>query len=221
MSIMVKLAARVRGTFAGNYPEGREDEQVHVNPRGDLIVSQCLPPLTELVRLGDSWQVQTTAGANAGTAIPTTTAPFTIYNGESANGKCYIIDSFGVNHIVADGTQSDCTTIVGCVHKFPATIPSDGGFAKRSLSGRASYGGNALVAAGASVVDNGWYPFGSSAPVATAAAGSIWKNQEYVANSLILIPPGGAFSIAGLQVAGTANMIYYIRWHEVLITYKT
>jgi hypothetical protein len=88
-----KIAGRVRGLFAGNYPENREDEQFHLNPRGDQCVAQGLPELTELTRMGWSWQVKNSTGLNSGTGLPTTTSGLTIWNGESDTGKCYAIDS--------------------------------------------------------------------------------------------------------------------------------
>src|SRR5438309_1717012 len=100
--MLTKMAARVRGFFAGNYPENREDEQLHINPRGDFIVAQGLPELTELVRLGDSWQVITTTGVAAATALPTTTSGLSLNNNEKATGKCYAIDSFGSVEEVVD-----------------------------------------------------------------------------------------------------------------------
>jgi hypothetical protein len=38
-----KIVGRVRGLFAGNYPENREDEQFHLNNRGDQIIAQGCP----------------------------------------------------------------------------------------------------------------------------------------------------------------------------------
>ena len=81
-----KIAGRVRGFFAGNYPENREDEQLIINMRGDLAVAQSLPELAELVRLGNSWQVAATTGIAALTALPTTTSGISLVNGEPAGG---------------------------------------------------------------------------------------------------------------------------------------
>src|SRR5882762_9231390 len=109
--MITKIAGRVRGLFAGNYPENREDEQFHLNNRGDQVVSQGLPELTELVRLGGSWQVALSTGLAALTALPTTTAGLSLWNGEPSNGKCYAIDSFGSTEEVLDATQTDVTAI--------------------------------------------------------------------------------------------------------------
>src|SRR4051794_18905399 len=137
---LIKVAARVRGLFAGNYSENREDEQLQLNNHGDLLVAQGLPELTELVRLGDSWQVANSAGQAALTALPTTVAGLSLWNGEPATGKCYAIDSFGSWEAVVDATQTDVTAIFACNNKTPVTAPADAALAVRSLSGK-TYGG--------------------------------------------------------------------------------
>ena len=105
--MLVKAAARVRGLFAGNYAENDEDQQVLINNRGDHLVAQALPELTELVRLGDTWQVKLATGLAALTALPTTVAGISIYNGEPATGKCYIIEAFGSHEAVVDAVSHD------------------------------------------------------------------------------------------------------------------
>jgi hypothetical protein len=122
--MLIKIAGRVRGLFSGNYPENREDEQLHINTRGDQVVAQGLPELTELVRMGDSWQVATTTGQAALTALPTTTAGITIKNNESATGKCYAIDSFGSWEAVVDATQTDVTAIFAMLNSRTDAVPS-------------------------------------------------------------------------------------------------
>src|SRR6266516_3396858 len=107
--MLIKIAGRVRGIFAGNYPENREDEQFHLNNRGEQIIAQGLPELTELVRLGDSWQIPTTTAFAALTTEPTTVAALSLFNGEPATGKCYAIDSIGYWQRVTDATQQDYT----------------------------------------------------------------------------------------------------------------
>lgn len=52
MSIAAQILAQVRGLSTFNLPDNREDQQAQVNGRGDLIVTQALPELTELVRMG-------------------------------------------------------------------------------------------------------------------------------------------------------------------------
>src|SRR5690349_17718708 len=119
--MLIKIAGRVRGIFACNYPENREEEQLHVNNSGDQVIAQGLPELTELVRLGDSWQINTTTGQAALTALPTTTAGLTLINNEPATGKCYAIDSFGSAEEVVDATQTDVTALFAMINKRIST----------------------------------------------------------------------------------------------------
>jgi hypothetical protein len=224
--MLVKVAARVRGIFAGNYPENREDEQMHVNNRGDQIVAQGLPELTELVRLGDSWQMNSTTGQAALTAIPTTTAGFTITNNEPASGKCLAIDSFGSAEEVIDATQTDVTALLAMINKRTSTAPT-GGTAETtfiSMSGRPNYAGAATLKRGATVVNDGWTPHSTiGAQMAAAAAGANWKVNEALVRGLYLVPPGGSFSVQAVKAAAAAaaQQFFFIRWHEVLVTWKS
>jgi hypothetical protein len=216
----MKIAGRVRGLFAGNYPENREDEQFHLNTRGDQIVVQGLPELTELVRLGGSWQVATSTGQAALTALPTTVAGLSLWNGDPATGKCYAIDSFGSWEAVVDATQTDVTAIFACNNKPPVTTPTDAALAIRSLSGR-TYGGKARTLAGGTITNEGWFPHGTSGQMAAAAAGANWKVNEVMCRGLYLVPPGGMFSVQAVKAAAAAaaQQFFFIRWHEVQLAY--
>jgi hypothetical protein len=220
--MLVKIAGRVRGLFAGNYPENREDEQGHLNSRGDLIVAQSLPPKAELVRMGDSWQVKTTTGLQAKTALPTTAnIAMGLWNGEPASGKSYVIDSVVTDCRIVDSTQVGTLTLFAMMGKTPIATPADAGLAIASLIGK-TYGGKARTVTDATVVNDGWFPCGSSPAVGPALAGAVWKTQDVDVRGFYIIPPGGAFYISACQVGGGAAGVFYtIRWHEVQIIYKS
>lgn len=205
--MLTKIAGRVRGLFAGNYPENREDEQFHLNSRGDMIVAQGLPERTELVRLGDSWQTMLASGVAPLTGLPTTTAGLTVWNGEGASGKSYVIDSVFCYEGVVDVTQSNMTTLFVMLGKPAVAAPVDLGLVIRSLSGR-TYGGRARTVAGGTVVNDGWFPAGNSAPPAPAAAGSAWKCTDVPLNGMYIVPPGGSFNIHAAKVAATAAQCF-------------
>lgn len=218
--MLMKMAARIRGLFAGNYAENDEQSQVLTNNRGDLLIAQGLPELTELVRLGGSWQVASAAGLAALTALPTTTAGLSLYNGEQAgaNSICYAIDSFGSVEEVIDATQADTTAIFALNNAAPiATVPTDAALSIRSLSGRSGYGGKAKTVAGATVTNNGWFAHGPQALLAPAVAAANWKVNEVSVRGLYLVPPGGQFNIVAVKAAAAAALqqFYFVRWHEV------
>ncbi len=224
--MLIKIAGRVRGLFTGNYPENREDEESHINSRGDNLLIQGLPEKTELVRHGDSWQVRNTTAVAARTALPTTNPGLGIYNGEPTGGKSYIIDSVACTEIVVDATQSDCTALMVCMNKLPlAVIPlaNYDVLVPKSLSGGGAYPGKAIFQLIArTCVNDGWYACGDSVPVATAVAGSGWKQTDVDVRGMYIVPPGGQFNVNAVKVAAAASQCSYtIRWHEVLILYKT
>lgn len=221
--MLTKIAAFVRGLAAANYNEAREDVQLVVNTRGDLSVVQSMPALVELVRLGDSWQVPSTTGQAALTALPTTTAGFTVRNQEPAGGKAMIVDAFGSWEAVVDATQTDVTALFAMLNARTDTAPSGGtaetGF--RSLCGRAGQPANFTAARGQTVVNNGWFPHSTEgAQMAAAAAGAQWKVNECRCNGLYIVPPGGAFSVQTVKAAAAAaaQQFFFVRFHMLQLT---
>lgn len=211
----------VRGRGDSNFAE--DDKQTPaINNRGDQVVAQGLPELSELVRLGSSWQVANSAGQAALTALPTTVAGLTLWNGEPAGGKSYLIDSFGSWEAVVDATQTDVTAIFACNNRTPVTAPTNAALTIRGLSGKA-YGGNARTVAGGTVVNDGWFPHGTTGQMAAAAAGAQWKVNEVLCRGLYLVQPGGAFNVQAVKAAAAAaaQQFFFIRWHEVQLIIQT
>jgi len=224
--MIAKIAGRVRGLFAGNYPENREDEQFHCNNRGDQIIAQGLPELTEVVRLGDSYQLNSTTGQAALTALPTTVAGLTLTNNEPANGRCYAIDSFGSAEEVVDATQADATALFAMLNKRTSAVPSAGTAESTfiSLCGRPAYSGSATAKRGATVANDGWTPHGTpGAQMAAAAAGANFKVNEALVRGLYLVVPGSSFSVQAVKAAAAAaaQQFFFIRWHEVQLIWRT
>lgn len=222
--MLVKIAGRVRGLFAGNYPENREDEQLHLNTRGDQIVVPGLPELTELVRMGDSWQVALTAGLAALTALPTTTAGISLWNGEAGGGKSYAIDAFGSWEAVADATQPNVTAIFAMQNVAPVTAPTATALTKQGLSGNV-YGGKARSVTTLSVTNDGWFAHatdGNAANGLTGAGSFQWRVNEVKCRGLYLVKPGGMFNVQAVKAvaAAAAQQFFFVRWHEVQLAVK-
>lgn len=220
--MLAKIAGRVRGLFAGNYPENDENAQVILNNRGDQIVAQGLPELSEIVRMGDSWQILSAVTA-ALTAVPTTTSGHSLWNGEPDTGKCYIIDSFGAVEVVTDATQQNSLALFAAMSVGKIAAITDAALVKASLNGRNPSGSNARTgAAQTTLATDVWTPHGPSAPANTAFAGAVWRVHEYQAKGLYLVRPGGMFNVACAKTVATGSQIrYFIRWHEVQLIYKS
>jgi hypothetical protein len=208
--------------MAGNYPENREDEQAHINNRGDILVSQGLPETADLARMGDSWQVKTTTGVATIIVLPTTTPGLCLWNGEPTGimGKCYIIDSVCADVRIADGAQASMLSVYCMLNKPPIAAPTDLALPIASSVGK-TYGGRARTFI-TSVTDNGWFPVGNSVITSPTAAGAVWKSTDVYLGGLYIVPPGSAFSVQAVQVApGALNCFFTIRWHEVQLIWKS
>jgi len=222
----LKILGQVRGVSPGNFPEGREDQQLVLNSRGEQVVAQGLPELTELVRLGQSWAIASTTGQAALLALPTVTAGLTIVNGEPANGLSLAIDSFGSWEAVVDATQTDVTALFAMLNKQGDSAPSSGtaetGFT--SLSGRKALDAAVSAIRGATVINNNWFPHSTEgAQMAAAAAGAQWKVNEARVRGLYFVRPGSAFSIQAVKAAAAAaaQQFFFIRFHCVQILWKS
>ena len=153
----LQIAGRVRGTFAGQgYGDG-DEQQLHINQRGDLLVAQGLPELAEICRHGDSWQAST-ATQELLTAKPNTVAGLSIFNGEPATGKCYVIDTIGLWGSSLNEYEYQ-TALFAMNNKITnASVPSVTSATIASLLGRGAYDGHAVFANALTVVNDGWFP---------------------------------------------------------------
>lgn len=215
MSLLTRIVGRVRGMNAGNYPENREEEQFHLNNRGDLIVAQCLPERTELVRMGNSYISLGAAAAGCPQAtMPTTSPHLSLWNGEQDDGMAYIIDVVGEYM----STTSDVAVTMGMgINNGTAKAASPAGTqAIKSLSGRANYRGRGNVKATGAIVDNGaWCMIGNS--LVCAATANAMLSVQYPCFGRYIVPPGMIFSVACLVNAvgnGTLRTVPFIIWHE-------
>jgi hypothetical protein len=214
------IAGWVRKLVPSDYATEKGDARPDINSRGDMCVVQALPELTELVRLGNSWQVALSTGLAALTALPTTVAGLSLWNGEQGGGKSYAIDSFGSVEEVIDATQADTTALFALNNIVPVAAPTDAALSIRSLSGR-KYAGKARTVSGATVTNDGWFGHGAEAqsPLAPAVAGANWKVNEAKVRGLYLVAPQGMFSVQAVKAgaAAAAQQFFFIRFHEVQI----
>jgi hypothetical protein len=216
------VAVVVGGADVFNTPAGQQQVRT-ANNRGDYRVAQALPPLTELVRMGNTWTMRTaTASAfNAVAALPTTLAAAILYNGEVAGGKSYVIHSLFCTTIVtaAAATQYSLICQVLPNPSGVATAPTHSATTTllNSRSGKASYTGLAKRAIGVTTFfTDMWEVVGTNGGLAAAnVGGGVFADVQ----GGIIIPPGGALGLN--VVAGTVNtagMIVGCTWTEIQLT---
>lgn len=213
---MEKITGRVRGLQAQNSFENHEEDQVTLDSLGDLVIAQSGVGLSEIVRLGDSWQVLSAAWTGL-TGIPTTVAIQRLWNGDSK--KLYVIDSVCVFRPIIDVTTDDQFSVFGQVVSHPVALITDDGTVIRGLSGR-GYDGRARKDTGSasSAISGRWDFLGTSPPNATAIAGTGWTCVDIPLTGRYIVQPFGAFGIHVVEVTATASAFRSaIRWHEVLL----
>jgi len=212
------IRGTVRGTTVVNQSDSSSNGIIAVTERGDMAVANSMPLLADLARLGSTFQI-VGAAVDSIAALPTTTAPHSLWNGEASTGKCYVIDSFGCMEIVIDATQANNTLLVANMTPGTVAAPTDAGLTKCSTSGRTTNQTAARTVAGATVLSQ-WFPHGQLTHIAGAVAGSKWRINEAFVNGIYVVRPGGLFSWGAVKLAAvTAQMQYFVRWHEVQLSF--
>lgn len=215
MSLVSTVLGLVRQPQAPPYYLDGEKSQ-GINRRGAQYVQDDLPSLTALVNEGACWQAGEATATAAVTTMPTTTAGITLYNNEAEGGKSYIVLSvFGIQ--VANSAAQASWGIAHCIHASkPATVPTaDIAVASiKNLKARGgSYGGNAIVDLAATVVDDLWKPVGNSTGTVVVSLSGL--QIDVPLNGLVILPPGGEYSLVSIASATGITTRLGFRWAEV------
>jgi hypothetical protein len=156
------------------------------------------------------------------TAVPTTTAPFTLWNGEAqpsatfplhAGGLVYVIDAIGWLCTTSAGAAS-MFQLLALIPKLPVAAQPDtaGTLVINGQSGQ-PYSGLAKVSVTVTVVDDGWFSAGNKAETPLTATGGL--GLEVAFEGGLIVPPGHLLALACLAVNTTAKGKFMIRYHEV------
>ena len=209
----VRQAARRAWTSGG-------DQKADINVGGDLIVSQGQPEQVEIVRMGKSW-LATIATANAFTYVnawPTTRAELLMYN-NSPTLSLVVEEAWMVNITSMAAAQPISLLGQNCAPGL-AAAPTDGTttIVQTSLSNKnaaLTRTGSALFALAntAFCLANHWDLLDSTNSPMTTNLG-----QGIVARKLkYIIPPTGAFGLAGLAGTAAGTAIIGVKYHEELL----
>ena len=171
-----------------------------------------------LVNQGAVWSAGEATGVASVIAPPTTTAQISLYNDEEeGTGKSYLVlRAYGL--VTASPAGLSQFGIVHCVHRLkPATKPT-ADIAAASITNMKArggpYDGRAIIDLAATVADDLWKPLGYS--ILNAVTGVGWQADIWL-DSLIVIPPGGLYSLVAVSQATTVNTRLGFTWAEVLL----
>lgn len=171
------------------------------NEKGEQLVAFGMPQHAEETRKGNRYATMATAAVAALVVRPTTTAAFEIYNNTGSvpfNGSaCNMVITRLFTHWLV---QSTTALGSGCsIYAMVGTQvrPTDAGLAITSLSGKPNLAAAGCVfnAASQTVVDLGWYPYGTFAKHESAGAVVPGGALEAQVDGRLIVPPGAALSI--------------------------
>lgn len=186
------MAVRQEGRVRSGATVG-DDQALQATENGDLYVAQGMPPYAEITRQGGGFSAIQTA-ATAGLVVrPTTVSAITIWNGEAAGGKSYVIDRLFTHNLVSTAAET-FFGIWACVHPAGMTDPGeDVAASATNVTGNTGkvYSGLAVMAVAETIVNNGWYPWGSGQRVEAAGVLPGAHADVDVAGRLIVPPQGG------------------------------
>jgi hypothetical protein len=188
--------------------------QFAANEFAEQLVAQGLPPYTEAVRKGNGWGTMSTAAVAGLVVRPTTVAAFEIFNGYPLGGKSLIVDRLfwfnlvSTNVIEGFSGWAQVATV--------KTAPTSGSFAVRGASGKA-YTGPVIAAAGTTVVDSGWFPWGTAI---SKGAGGVVPFGAICADvgGRLIVPPQGSLCLHVVSSLVGDTFTQGAMWFEEQIT---
>lgn len=188
------------------------ERRAEVTSRGDVFVAQGLPPYAEITRQGGGYSAMATAAVAALVVRPTTIAMATLFNSEGKGGKSLIIDRAFAHNLV--GTANSVYSIWLCLHPVGMTAPTNDITVRNSHSGRPGTvsGSVTLFDNGATVGNDGWFPWGGSEHTVTITTPGGVVYAE-VAGRLIVPPQAGISLHVVADVVG-ATFTAGFSWYE-------
>lgn len=185
--------------------------------------------LSEIHRLGHSFQVGTTTAVAAVVAMPASTVHgFSIYNNEPEGGKSYVLDWLGCSNVVTTTGIACQGQMLGLIGQVPEVAPafiaapaikkmngmSGGAGGTVDSRARAVLTGTALPATTGVAAD--WFPCGpcfNKIGVAALTTPAGYGSQWY-ADGRIIIPPKRYFSMHVIANVVGETFQMWVAWHE-------
>lgn len=156
---------------------------------------------------GYGWQAMATTELACLIIRPTTVAMATLYNNTAKNFVIERVSAYNVTSI-ANGQFG----IWLCTHPIGMTAPTNDMSTRNSCSGLTS-GSEGIWDSAATVVDNGWFPWGESNYSVTATVPGTVATAEV--DGRIIIPPTAGLSVSCVGQTAVITVKPAIHWFSV------
>jgi len=160
---------------------------------------------------GYGWSAMATTAVAALVVRPTVTAMNSLYNNTS---EYFVIDRVFAHNLVAAAVTTSVLWV--CVHPVGAVAfdtPTNDITVRNSLSGKQAGSANGFMDVAATVVDDGWFPWGKDAYVLTTTTPGGLLMAEI--GGRIIIPPTAAISMSVVASVNTATFCGGFTWYQV------
>lgn len=157
---------------------------------------------------GYGWQAMATAAVAALVVRPSTVAMATLFN--NSGNKNYVIDRAFAHNLV--GAANSVYGLWLCVHPVGMTAPTNDITVRNSNSGK-SAGTEGIFDNGATVNDNGWFPWGKSGHTVTVTTPG--EQLEAEIGGRIILPPTAAISLHVVADVTGATFTPGFHWFAV------
>ena len=146
-------------------------------------------------------------------AWPTTTSGITLWNGEKAGGKVYIVDALSA-FLAQPLAAATMLSLARMMNVGKIVKPTTGTkITPISENGDPAYAGLAYCYSGVTVVNDGWYGIGTSLAI-PFAANTNGLVEIIPPKGKFVIKPGFAFSFHAMTTVVPNSVELAIAWHE-------
>lgn len=213
-------SVRARARFRGASEPDANVGILTINGRGEVLTAESLPSLTEVARMG-AYRCCQTAAVNSVTAVPTTTAQVTLWNGEQDNRKSYVLHSVSTVVQASSFGGGLNVQLLGCLNARKGANPAGTLLTIRGTAGQ-QYMGKGVAALARTITNDGWFPLGQAldgTQLTTAAYDMTSSVLTWYAQGSIVLLPGYQFSISVITAAGAGlcTVRSAMRWQEVVL----
>jgi hypothetical protein len=197
---MNKLMKAIQSVLGGEvYVQATEKGVLHTTDQARIWTAK-----------GYGWQAMATAAVASLIVRPTTTAIMTFYNNTSKN---FVIERVFAHNLVSIANGQFGIWL--CIHPIGMTAPTNDITIRNSTRGLVA-GTEGIFDNGASVNDNGWFPWGESQMSVTATVpGSL---AQALIDGKIIIPPTAALSASCVSQTAVVTVCMGLHYFSVPVS---